>query len=208
MDFRRPLTVVTPTLDGDVLAVLAGADEEFSGRRIHRVIANGSENGIRKAAERLVEQGIVISRRAGRANLYKLNRAHVAAPYVEGLVTLRTQLFDRLRSTISGWRQPPRSALVFGSVARAEAGALSDLDLLLVRPLDIDEEVPEWREQLALLEEQATAWAGNEARILEYGEDELGDAEVRRVIQEALADGIELFGSRRSLRRLLEKEAG
>lgn len=208
MDFRRPLTVVTPTLDGDVLAVLAGADEEFSGRRIHRVIANGSENGIRKAAERLVEQGIVISRRAGRANLYKLNRAHVAAPYVEGLVTLRAQLFDRLRSTISGWRQPPRSALVFGSVARAEAGPLSDLDLLLVRPLHIDEEAHEWREQLALLEEQATAWAGNEARILEYGEGELGDAEVRRVIQEALADGIELFGSRRSLRRLLEKEAG
>lgn len=207
MDFRRPLGAVIPTLDGDVLAVLAGAEEEFSGRRIHRVLGTGSENGVRKAAERLTDQGVVLSRQAGRANLYRLNRAHVAAPYIEGLTTLRAQLFDRLRSTISAWSLPPRSAMVFGSVARGEATPRSDLDLLVIRPSDVEEEAGEWRDQLAVLEGRATEWTGNETRILEYGEGELGDAVVRGVIEEALADGIELYGSRRSLRDLVEKEA-
>jgi predicted nucleotidyltransferase len=203
MDFRRPLTVVTPTLDGDVLAVLAGANEEFSGRRIHRVVAHGSENGIRNAADRLVEQGVVLRRRAGRANLYALNREHLAAPYIEGLVSLRGQLVDGLRKTISTWDTAPHSALVFGSVARGEAGASSDLDLLVVRPLEVSEDSGKWREQLAQLEDLGTAWTGNDARILEYDEAELRNMAVRCVVEEALADGIELCGSRRSLRRLL-----
>lgn len=203
MDFRRPLTVVTPTLDGDVLAVLAGANEEFSGRRIHRVVAHGSENGIRNAADRLVEQGVVLRRRAGRANLYALNREHLAAPYIEGLVSLRGQLVDGLRNTISTWDPAPHSALVFGSVARGEAGSSSDLDLLVVRPLEVSEDVGKWREQLAHLEDLGTAWTGNDTRILEYDESELSNVAVRRVVEEALADGIELYGSRHSLRRLL-----
>ncbi len=207
MDFRRPLTVVTPTLDGDVLAVLAGANEEFSGRRIHRVVAHGSENGIRNAADRLVEQGVVLRRRAGRANLYALNREHLAAPYIEGLVSLRGQLVDGLRNAISTWDPAPHSALVFGSVARGGAGPTSDLDLLVVRPLEVGEEAGKWREQLAQLENLGSAWSGNDTRILEYDEGELSSAAVRRVVEEALADGIELYGSRHSLRRLLG-EAG
>lgn len=203
MDFKRPFTVVTPTLDGDVLAVLAGANEEFSGRRIHRVVAHGSENGIRNAADRLVEQGIVLRRRAGRANLYALNREHLAAPYIEGLVSLRGKLVDSLRETIFTWDPAPHSALVFGSVARGEAGTSSDLDLLVIRPLEVSEDVGKWREQLANLEDLGTAWTGNDTRILEYGEGELGDLAVRRVVEEALADGIELCGSRDSLRHLL-----
>lgn len=203
MDFRRPLAIVTPTLDGDVLAVLAGANEEFSGRRIHRVVAHGSENGIRNAADRLVEQGVVLRRRAGRANLYALNREHLAAPYIEGLVSLRGQLVDGLRKTISTWDTAPHSALVFGSVARGEAGASSDLDLLVVRPSEVSEDSGKWREQLAQLEDLGTAWTGNDARILEYDEGELRNVAARRVVEEALADGIELCGSRRSLRRLL-----
>jgi len=203
MDFRRPLTVVSPTLDGDVLAVLAGADAEFSGRHIHRMVASGSENGVRNAAERLVAQGVVSSRRVGRANLYRLNREHLAAPHIEALSALRTQLFERLRAAISAWDVPPRWAMVFGSVARGEAGPHSDLDVLVIRSSKVDEDSPEWRGQLDRLEEQAAGWTGNEARILEYSEDELGEAAVVAVLKGALADGIELHGSRHSLRHLV-----
>jgi predicted nucleotidyltransferase len=207
MDFRHPLTVVTPTLDGDVLAVLAGADEEFSGRHIHQLLRRGSENGVRNAAERLVEQGVVVSRRAGQANLYRLNRAHLAAPYVEGLAGLRAQLVDRLRSTTADWSVAPRSVLLFGSVARAEAGPSSDLDLLVIRRSQVEEDDDRWRKQLALLEDIATALTGNEAQVIEYGEGELEHHGVRGVVEEALKEGIELYGSRLSVRRLLGKTA-
>jgi predicted nucleotidyltransferase len=205
MDFRRPFSVVAPTLDGDVLSVLARADDEFTGRRIHRVLGRGSEHGVRKAADRLVEQGIVSRRRAGQAKLYSLNRSHLAAPYVEGLGSLRAQLVERLKETVGAWKKPAAVVLLFGSVARGEAGPESDLDLLVVRPRDTDEDHPRWQDQLAALEREATAWTGNETRVIEYGEDDLADPDVRSLVEAGLGEGIALYGTRPRLRRLLDR---
>src|SRR5215207_3614203 len=205
MDFQRPLSVVAPTLDGDVLAVLAGAEEEFTGRRIHRVLGRGSEQGVRKAADRLVEQGIVIRRQAGQAKLYGLNRSHLAAPYVEGLGGLREELVERLREKVKAWEIFPSVILLFGSVARGDAGPESDLDLFVLRKLATDEDDPKWEEQLFDLEREATAWTGNEARLIEYGKDDLDDPAVRDVAEEALEDGVSVFGGRLRLRRLLNR---
>jgi predicted nucleotidyltransferase len=205
MDFSHPMRVVTPTLDGDVLTVLAGAEEEFSGRKIHRLLGHSSEPGVRKAVERLVDQGVVRRRRAGRAILYRLNRKHLAATHIEGLANLRMQLVQRLRDCIDGWEPLPRLALLFGSVARGEAGPGSDLDLLVVRSSHVREGAEAWQRQIAALELEAGDATGNDARILEYGERELADADVRPLVAEALRDGIELFGSRRSLPRSLNR---
>jgi len=208
MDFQRPLSVVAPTLDGDVLGVLAGAEEEFTGRRIHRVLGRGSEQGVRKAADRLVQQGIVSRRQAGQAKLYSLNRSHLAAPYVEGLGSLRAELIQRLRDQVAAWHTAPIAVLLFGSVARGQAGAASDLDLLVLRGKDIDEEGEGWQEQLASLENDATVWTGNEARVVDYGPPDLADPAALRVVEEALTDGIEIYGSRQRLRRQLAARKG
>jgi predicted nucleotidyltransferase len=205
MDFQRSLSVVAPTLDGDVLGVLARADDEFTGRRIHRVLGHGSEHGVRRAANRLVEQGIVTRRQAGQANLYSLNRSHLAAPYVEGLGSLRGQLIERLKGAVAGWHRSPSIVFLFGSVARGEAGADSDLDLLVVRRSDVEGEDPEWEEQLAALERDATAWTGNEARVLEFAQQDLSDREVRGIVEEALQEGIPIFGTRLGLRKELAR---
>lgn len=200
MDFSHPLGAVTPTLDGDVLAVLAGADEEFSGRRIHRLLGHSSEPGVRKAAERLVEQGVVLRRPAGQAKLYRLNRQHIAARHIEGLAALRADLLERLRATLAKWKEPPLLALLFGSAARDEAGPNSDLDVFLVRRADVEEESEVWVEQLAALERDATAWTGNDARIVEFGDDEISNGAGEGVVEEALSTGLELYGSRRRFR--------
>lgn len=183
--------------------MLAGAEEEFTGRRIHAVLGRGSEQGVRKAADRLVNQGIVVRRQAGQAKLYGLNRDHLGASYVEGLAALRAQLLARLRERVTSWSPPAHTVLLFGSVARAEADSSSDLDLLVVRFAEIDEEASGWRQQLADLERDATAWTGNETQILEYGERELAYPGVRLVVEDALRDGLEVWGSRRELSDLL-----
>lgn len=204
MDFSRPLSVVAPTLDGDVLAVLAGAEEEFTGRRIHRVLGRGSEHGIRKAADRLVEQGIVNRRQAGQAKLYSLNRSHLAAPYVEGLRGLLPQLVERLTRTVTGWNVPPALVFLFGSVARGDAGPGSDLDLFVVRkstPAGSLES--KWEEQLVEFENEATAWTGNDARILEYRRQDLAEPGIRELAEEVVADGIAIFGTTSQLRKMI-----
>lgn len=206
MDFAHPLRVVSPTLDGDVLTVLAGADEEFSGRRIHRLLASGSEPGVRKAADRLVDQGIVLRRRAGRANLYRLNRDHLSAEAVERLAEARFQLVGWLRRTISLWDIQPFCAVLFGSVARGRAGTGSDLDLLVVRPTGVEEDLTAWSDQLGSLERRATLKTGNDARIVEIGEGELSQA--GPLLENVLQEGIELSGSLELLAKALGDDRG
>jgi len=201
MDFRRPLQVVTPTLDGDVLSVLAGAETEMTGRELQRVIGRGSHQGIRNAADRLAEQGVVSRRSAGNANLYRLNREHVAASWIEGLASLPAQVFGRLRDAIKGWERPPALVVLFGSVARGEATPKSDLDLLVVRPADCEPDEPLWREQLVKLQAHASAWTGNDARVLELDERELIDGGHRQVLADTARDGVELYGTLRLLQR-------
>lgn len=200
MDFRRPLQVVTPTLDGDVLSVLARGDVEMTGRELQRVIGRGSHQGIRNSADRLADQGIVSRRSAGSANLYQLNRDHVAASWIEGLASLPSQVFDRLREAIDGWEQAPVLVVVFGSVARRDASPESDLDLLVIRPADCEPDEPLWQEQISTLQTHAGALTGNDTRILEFGEQELADGEPRQVLTDAARDGIELYGTLRMLR--------
>jgi predicted nucleotidyltransferase len=207
MQFQRPLTVVTPTLDGDVLSALARADREFSGRELARHVAHGSTEGIRRAADRLVAEGVVSRREAGAAHMYRLNREHLAAPWIEGLASLREQALKRLRDHLGEWQLPPRVALLFGSVARGEAGVRSDLDILVVRRGDCDGGDETWRDQLLDLQQSGSAWTGNETRVLEYGEDELSGELEDPVLADALRDGIELYGSRRTMRQLIRSVA-
>ncbi|HEY7952071.1 MAG TPA: nucleotidyltransferase domain-containing protein [Solirubrobacteraceae bacterium] len=198
------MLTLTPTLDGDVLATLARADIELSGRELARHIGHGSPEGVRRAADRLVRQGALLQRKAGSARLYRLNRDHLAAPWIEGLASMRQQLIERLRATIANWEQPAKIALLFGSVARGDATADSDLDLMVIRRSGCDPDSDPWRTQLLELEQAATAWTGNDARILEYGEEELPRLGSEPLLKDVLRDGIELYGSLRILRRLMQ----
>lgn len=194
MNLQRPFQVVGPTLDGDVLTLLARADRSLTGRAIEREIP-ASHGGVRRALQHLVAEGIVRRESAGRAFLYRLNREHLAAPWIEGLASLRLELIERLRQTISGWQLPPDASVLFGSAGRGEAGARSDIDLLVIRPAGVDADDPLWREQVGTLQSAAVSWTGNDVRVLEYGAGELEDGEP--VLDTAATEGVELYGSLR-----------
>jgi hypothetical protein len=92
--------------------------------------------------------------------------------------------------------------VLFGSVARGEATPESDLDLLVVRPTNCEADEPAWQDQLSTLQMLASAWTGNDARVLEFGEQELTDGQPQQVVlADAARDGIELYGTLRLLRR-------
>jgi predicted nucleotidyltransferase len=203
MESGHPLRTVTPSLDGDVLAVLAGAEAEFTGRQLQRLVGTQSHRGVQLVLNRLVRQGVVTRRAAGRANLYALNRQHLAAPAIEALAHLRQTLVERLRELVAGWQVEPATAVIFGSVARGEDTPDSDLDLLLIRPAGVDADDGRWAEQLASLAEHASAWTGNDARIVDYGEDELAELSSESVLINAAREGIEFGGSLRRLQRTM-----
>lgn len=199
VDLWRPLQIVTPTLDGDVLVSLAGGRGKLTGRQIGRMIG-ASQEGVRRTLERLVRQGIVLRERAGSAYLFQLNRQHLGAPYIEGLAFLRLELIARLRDMIGDWKLLPVSAVLFGSTARGETDEDSDIDIVVIRSSNADADDPNWRAQLAELEESTTALTGNDTRVLEYSDREVRSGRREGVLAAASREGIELFGSRAALK--------
>jgi len=159
MDVARPYAAIAPGVEGEALVVLAGTTAPLTGRQITRLVKRGTSPSVSAALDRLVEQGVVHRQEAGRAYLHTLNRDHIAAPIAELLAGLRTELVRRLREALEEWRPAPLHASMFGSAARADGDASSDIDLLIVRPGDVDEEEPNWRAQVDALGEAVRAWS-------------------------------------------------
>jgi len=202
MDLSRPLAVLTPTVDADVLAALARADAAFTPGQLHRLIGRHSEAGVRKCLVRLVDQGIVRAERGGNAYLYSLNRAHLAAAYVEGLAHLRDLLLQRVAQRVASWPIPPAYAALFGSAARGDMTTRSDIDLFLVRPHGVGPDDETWRSAVEELTRDVTAWTGNDARVLEFGQQEAVRAAAagEPVFEAIRREGLALHGSDRLLR--------
>src|SRR6201991_709544 len=173
MDVGRPYRAIAPSLEGDVLVVLAGTTRPLTGRSIWKQVDDASDRGVRLALGRLVEQGIVEVVDAPPARLYTLNREHVAAPLAEQLAALRRELFKRLRHEFANWEPAPMHASLFGSAARGDGGRESDIDLLIVRPEEVDAENDRWRAQMDRLRDRVRHWTGNHAGIAELDESEL-----------------------------------
>lgn len=198
MDLNKPLSALTPTLEADVLTVLAGAKASFTGRQIHQIMGARSEKGVRSALQRLCEQGVVTRETVGASDLYTLNRRHLAAPYIEALAGLRSELFTRITETLNGWKLSPEFVAIFGSTARGNMHSGSDIDLFIVRPdrVDADEEL--WAGQLTNIAGLVTGWTGNDTRILELSQDQVltGLVKGERVLVDIKEQAVVLFGER------------
>ncbi len=201
MELNHPLATVTPTLDGDVLAVLAQHEVSFTTGQLRRVLSRYSEEGIRKVLIRLTRQGVVHSDRVGNSYSYRLNGEHLAARPIIELAHIPRTLLQRLEERLSNWTFSPTYAAVFGSAARGNMTADSDLDILLVRSDDAP--IDEWEPQVAALVADVGRWTGNDTRPLEYTVSELRAARDEPVLRAVLAEGLTVAGSRAWLNRHL-----
>lgn len=201
MEFNRPFATVTPTLDGDVLSVLAVGDVTFTTGQIHRVLNHSSEEGIRKVLARLVRQGVVLADRVGHAYAYRLNTEHLAAEPILTLAKLSATLLSRLERHFETWDHPPVYAAVFGSAAKGTMTVDSDIDLMLVLdPATIGEA---WDRQVNELASTVSRWTGNDARAIEFTTTQLRAARHEPVLQDVLDHGLTVAGSRAWLMKQL-----
>jgi predicted nucleotidyltransferase len=170
MDIAEPSRAVVPTLDGPVLRTLVSSVMPASARELARRVGRGSEEGIRRVLNRLVHQGVVLAEPAGASVQYRLNVDHVAFDVVRALAQLRPELLRRIANWVQAWDPAPTLAGVYGSFARGEGDAESDIDLLVVGE-DVDDD------DVAALAERIRAWTGNSASVAV-----LSRADLRRVI--------------------------
>ena len=107
MELNRPLATVTPTLDGDVLAVLAQHEVSFTTGQLRRVLSRYSQEGIRKVLIRLTRQGVVSAERVGNSYSYRLNAEHLAARQSSNSLTSRARCCNGLRSGLTAGHSVP-----------------------------------------------------------------------------------------------------
>ena len=199
MLLHQPLATITPTVDADILQVLAAADQPFTGRQLAGLIPQRSTRGVTRALQRLVDHGIVHVAPAGNANLYQLNRQHLAADHIVALSRLRDTLAERISDHVEHWQQPADLVVLFGSAARNQMGLDSDIDLFVVSDR-VGAEA--WDAQAHQLAQQVRTWTGNDCRILEMTPQQVTDgAGDDPVLAEIARDGQTLYGDASLLRR-------
>lgn len=206
MDLASPISSVAPSAHGAVLAVLSRAGGALSGRQV-AALTNGrfGQWRVNEVLGQLTEAGIVLREVRPPSKLYRLNRDHVAAAGIEALAGQREVLLTRIRSELARWDVPADAVWLFGSAARGEGGASSDIDLLVVRPVIVDTDDPAWLRQIDDLSEHISRWSGNSAEVLELSRDELA-AMVSRdetLVSDLRNDALQLFGG--SPRNLLRR---
>jgi predicted nucleotidyltransferase len=194
VDVSLPIRSVIPSLDGPVLAALSATSEPASLTAVHRLTGGvGSLNGVRNVLLRLVDAGIVDDVPGG----YVLNREHLAAPAIEQLAGLHGELVGRLRSELDAWDGEVRVAGLFGSVARRDGDADSDVDLLVVSDSSGLDDLADH------LANRVRRWTGNDAQVVTKSTAEMRRLQRRRepIIGEWDRDFVVLAGERSLLTR-------
>src|SRR5699024_11787172 len=104
---------------------------------------------------------------------------------------------------ISAWQVQPLTVQLFGSAARNEMAADSDIDIFLGWSDDADENEIDARS--AELTHQASLWTGNDVRLLQYAASEVAPS---AIFTEIMRDGLNVAGDPNWLRRHLRKYKG
>jgi predicted nucleotidyltransferase len=92
---------------------------------------------------------------------------------VRSMADLRVLALETVGDCSGLQRSRPELVIVFGSFARGDTDADSDLDVVIVRPPDIDDSDSVWSESLFTLHQDLARALGNPVNILEIGKDEL-----------------------------------
>jgi predicted nucleotidyltransferase len=173
MDFVHPVEVVVGGAQGRLLAVLAKITAPLTLRRLAR-LAGVSPAQASRVMPRLVELGIVDRHEVPPASQFLLNRDNVAAQLLVSLSDARSMVLQRIGEVASDISPEPVSVIAFGSLARGEADADSDIDLVVVRPDDVDDDDERWADSIDLWRRQVRALTGNDVEIVESTGSEAG----------------------------------
>lgn len=138
-------------------------------------------------------QGIVLRRKVGNTYLHSLNRDHLAAEAIIAVARLRETAFAYMSSSLRSWATPPVLAVVLGSTARQEEKLGSDIDVLLIRPAEMDGDT--WESSAAHFTRAVSRATGNDVRLLDLTHSELWDPDNEALRKHLILEAIVLHGS-------------
>jgi len=115
-----------------VLAVLFGhPNRSFYANEIIRLAGSGS-GAVQRELARLEAAGLVTVTRSGKQKHYQANAASPVFEELRAFALKTFALADVLRAALSPLAERVRAAFVYGSIAKGEDVAASDIDLMVI----------------------------------------------------------------------------
>ncbi|WP_445442107.1 nucleotidyltransferase family protein [Clavibacter sp. km1a] len=150
--------------DAAVLRVLAAQGRAVSGREVAR-LSGRNQSSARRALGRWAAVGLVHGEASAHATLFSINRAHVLWEPIERILASPARLEHAIADLVRKRTDGRATVAVYGSVARGDSHADSDIDLVLVAADDMDaDEVERLRDDLTGTVERLT---GNAVQVIE-----------------------------------------
>lgn len=123
---------------GGVLALLYGhADKAFYVRQIARSI-HASAGAVQRELEKLAKVDLITRKPAGNQVFYQVNQRNPVFAEMKALVSKTVGIFNVMHSVLEPAAKRITVAFVYGSVARQEEKADSDIDLMIVGEVELD----------------------------------------------------------------------
>lgn len=133
MDLSHPARAVLGESRARVLHRLALLGEPTSGRRIHQLSGVKALRTVQRILDDLVSTGLATVRAVGSANAYALNRDHILWHPIELMLDSPARVEASVAQILEDSAAGHAAALaLYGSMARGEAHADSDIDILIV----------------------------------------------------------------------------
>ena len=123
---------------GRNFALLYGwADKAFYVRQIARHV-HASAGAVRRELEKLAAVDLIVRTSVGNLVFYQVNQRHPVFAEMRALVNKTVGIFNVLRSALEPLAEQVAVAFVYGSVARQEETAASDIDLMIIGQVELD----------------------------------------------------------------------
>ena len=188
MRFDEAFGGLLPDARGAVLAALLRTGTPLTGRQVHALVRDQhSLWSVQQSLASLVGLGVVNSRTVGRAMVHTINEDHYTIQPLRVLLDPVTALREAVRGVVGS---NVDAVILFGSVARGEATADSDVDLVVLAS-------PDWDDRTEL-EDVVSARLGNDCDVLVFTPEEfsrLAATGEEPVVADILSDGVLLLGS-------------
>lgn len=168
----RPIEAIVPGAQGRVLAVLFETTAELNLRTIAQ-LAGISQAQASRLLPDLVALGVVERREVPPSSLFRLVPEHVAVRALLSLARSTDTVLAEMGRLAGALPTPPLSLIVFGSFARQEAEVDSDIDVVVVRPPDVDEDDDRWSASLDAWRRDIRRLTGNRVEVLEVPADDV-----------------------------------
>jgi predicted nucleotidyltransferase len=113
-------------------------DEAFFVRQIARQV-DVSVGTVQRELLTLEDAGLISRTQTGNQVFYRANRDHPTFPEVHGLLAKTVGVFYQVAQALAPLAKAIQFVFVYGSFARGEENAKSDLDLMVIGQVTLDE---------------------------------------------------------------------